>query len=286
MSDLIPRHLEHLEGAGKSPRTLQDRRRLLEHADLTLPYGLDEAHCDEIAAYLANPAWSTWTRSTYWSHLRGYYRWGVKMGELTLDPMALLDRPPTGDSLPDPVSDDELAAALARSPVQPWGMAIMLAAYAGLRCCEIVRLRREDVTVDELRVRVGKGGRAAVVPTSPVLWEYVADRPRGLLVTSVTGRPMSAHYLASNQRRLHWELIGLAEVHLHRFRHWFGTMLLRLGADLRTVQELMRHRSIISTQGYTMIVSEQRSRAIRTLPAPPVTNRAAGAMDTGTPASL
>lgn len=284
MSDLIPRHLEHLEGAGKSPRTVADRKRLLEHADACLPYGLDEAHYDEIAAYLANSAWSTWTRSTYWSHLRGYYRWAVKVGELTLDPMGLLDRPPAGECLPDPVTDDELALALHRSPAQPWGMAIMLAAYAGLRCCELVRLRREDVTVNDLRVRVGKGRRAAVIPTSPILWAYLQGRPRGLLVTSVTGLAMSAHYLASNQRRLHWERIGLAEVHLHRFRHWYGTTLLRLGADLRTVQELMRHRSIISTQGYTLIVSEQRSQAIATLPS--VTHRPAAAMNTRTPASL
>lgn len=270
MSDLIPRHLDHLEGAGKSPRTLQARQRLLEHAHRHLPYGLDEAHCDEIAAYLGTPGWSAWTRSTYWSHLRGYYRWGVKVGELTLDPMSVLDRPPAGECLPDPVTDDELAQALARSPVQPWGLAVMLAAYAGLRCCELVRLRREDVTVDELRIRVGKGGRAAVVPTSPVLWAYLRDRPRGLLVTTATGRPNTAHYLTSSQYQ-HWQRIGLPEVHLHRFRHWYGTTLLRMGADLRTVQELMRHRSIMSTQGYTLIVSEQRSNAIRTLPAPTTT---------------
>jgi len=267
MSDLIARHLEHLEGAGYSERTTRDRRRLLLHADARLPYGLDEASCDEIAAYLGRRTWSTWTRSTYWAHLRGYYRWGVRLGALTLDPMTMLDRPPSGDSLPDPVTDAEVAQALARSPIQPWGTAVMLAAYAGLRCFELGRLRREDVTEHELRVRVGKGGRAGIVPTAPALWDYLRGRPPGLLVLSARGRPLAARSLVSNQHA-HWERIGLPEVHMHRFRHWFGTTLLRQGADLRTVQELMRHRSILSTQGYTQIVSEQRSKAIRTLPAP------------------
>jgi len=267
MSDLIPRHLAHLEAAGHSQRTRQDRRRLLEAAHAALPWGLDEADHHEIAAFLANPSWSTWTRSTYWSHLRGYYRWGVRVGELTLDPMALLDRPPAGDRLPDPVTDAELEHALARSPRQPWGMAIMLAAYAGLRCFELAALERQDVTADEIRIRRGKGGRAAVVPTHPLLWAYVEGELRGRLVRSTQGRPMRAHYLTSAQH-LHWDRIGLAGVHLHRFRHWFATALLRQGVDVRVIQELMRHRSITSTQVYTQVASEQRSNAIRTLPAP------------------
>jgi site-specific recombinase XerD len=89
--------------------------------------------------------------------------------------------------------------------------------------------------------------------------------PAGLLVHSATGLAMSAQRLTGMQRPV-WARIGQPHQHLHRFRHWFATTLLRNGADIRTVQELMRHRSILSTQGYTAVTSPQRQAAIQLLP--------------------
>jgi integrase/recombinase XerD len=274
MSDLIPIHLTHLRAGGYSDRTVRARERLLHHADAHLPYGLDQASRDEIAVYLQNPTWSTWTRSTYWSHLHGYYCWAYDVDELICNPMIGLIRPPAGQCVPDPVTDDELILALSRSPDQPWRTAIMLAAYAGLRGGEIARIRREDVTESHVRVRKGKGGRDALIETAPVLWEFVRDRPPGPLVRSVTGRPMSAHRLVAHQAS-HWRRIDMPHIHLHRFRHWYGTALMAAGNDARTVQELMRHKSLVSTQGYTQVVSEQRRLAIRTLPTPANAHQAA-----------
>jgi len=265
MSDLIPRHLRDLKVAGFADTTIGSRGRLLRHADRHLPYGLDEADRDDLAEYLAAYDWSAWTRHTYDSHLRGYYRWAVELDELTLDPMYGMAKPKNGPSVPDPISDDELVIALQRSPAQPWRMAIMLCAYAGLRGSEAARLRREDVTRDHVRVRRGKGGRDALVETAPQLWEHLRDAPPGPLIRTARGRPMTGHYLINYQNR-HWRAIGLPDVHLHRLRHWYGTTLLRNGADLRCVQQLMRHASIVSTQGYTLVVDEQRRRAIATLP--------------------
>jgi integrase/recombinase XerD len=274
MSDLIPIHLMYLRAGGYAERTVVARERLLYHAHSCLPYGLDQADRNEIAAYLQNPAWSTWTRSTYWSHLYGYYVWAYEADELTCNPMVGLIRPPAGQCVPDPVSDEELARALWLSPDQPWRMAIMLAAYAGLRGSEIAAIRREDVSENHVRVRKGKGGRDGMVETAPVLWEFVRDRPSGLLVHSVTGRPMSGHRLVAHQA-WHWRRIGMPDVHLHRFRHWYGTALMAAGNDARTVQELMRHKSLVSTQGYTQVVSEQRRLAIRTLPTPAYAHQSA-----------
>ena len=159
-------------------------------------------------AYLENPGWSTWTRSTYWSHFHGYYLWAYDADELTCNPMVGLIRPPAGECVPDPVTDDELALALQRSPDQPWRLAIMLAAYAGLRGGEIARIRREDVTEAHVRVRKGKGGRDALIETAPILWEFIRDRPLGPLVRSITGRAMSGHRLVAHQAS-HWRRIGL-----------------------------------------------------------------------------
>lgn len=265
MSDLVELHLVHLAAAGYSPRTVADRRGALRRAAEALPFGLDGAHTDEVAAWLATPSWSRWTRSTYWVHLRGYYAWATRHGHLTGDPMAALDRPPVGDSVPDPVTDAEVRIALERSPEQPWRMAVALAAYAGLRAGELCAVAREDVADDLTRVRAGKGGRDGVVPTHPVVWELARDRPAGPLVRSRLGRPVRSEYLVSSQAA-HWRSVGLPGVHLHRFRHWYATALLRSGADLRVVQELMRHRNITSTAGYTAVVDARRAAAVSALP--------------------
>jgi site-specific recombinase XerD len=55
-------------------------------------------------------------------------------------------------------------------------------------------------------------------------------------------------------------------VHLHRFRHWYAMQLLNAGANLRVVQECLRHRKVASTQMYTLITSEQRRAAVNALP--------------------
>ncbi len=265
MSDLIAKHLRDLRAGGFARSTIESRRRLLHHADRNLPYGLDEADRDDLAEYLSNDDWSDWTRHTYDAHLRGYYAWAVEVDELTINPMIGMRHPRNGECLPDPVTDDELAYALDHSPAQPWRMATILAAYAGLRGSEAARLRREDVTEDNIRVRYGKGGRDALIETAPLLWEYVRDAPPGHLVRTAAGAVISGYHLIAYQRH-HWRAIGMPEVHLHRFRHWYATALLKAGNDLRVVQELMRHKSIVSTQGYTQVVSAQRDRAIRSLP--------------------
>src|SRR4051812_3846664 len=122
MPNLITLHLTWLHAGGRSPHTIRSRRRLLTHADAALPWGLDQANADELAEYLAVPAWSRWTLYTYHQHLVGYYRWAVAGGHLSLDPTRLLIRPHHGDHLPDPATDAELAAALELLPEQPWRM--------------------------------------------------------------------------------------------------------------------------------------------------------------------
>jgi integrase len=201
MSDLIPLHLTWMRAGGRAARTVHDRQRLLEHAAARLPYGLDNADTAEWATYLAQPRWSTWTRNVYYRHAYSYYEWAVATGHVTLNPLRGLDRPPEGDRVPRPVTDDQLAHALARLPEMPWRLAVMLAAFAGLRCCEIVTIRRQDCTVELLTVR-GKGGRLEQVPMAPALWAVVEPRATGLLVVGARGKPLSAQMLTQMQGRV------------------------------------------------------------------------------------
>jgi len=262
MSDLID---VYAQAAGRSAATITVRCRVLRHADRHLPGGLDTACADDLAAYLAQTK-TAWTRHTYWSHLRGYYRTMVRAGRLTMDPMAHLDSPAQGDSMPNPVSDEELARAIADSPEQPWRTAVILAAYAGLRCMELVALLREDVTEQAVHIRNGKGGKGRYVPTHPVLWGYIVDRPAGPLVLSATGRPMHAGWISSVQRA-HWDALAMPDVHMHRFRHWFGSALVERGVGIEVVRELMGHANIATTQGYVRVSVARQRVALLSLPA-------------------
>lgn len=267
MSDLIPDHLNEMRFAGCVATSVYDRQRILRWIDADLPWGIDEADATEIAEwFVRNGAnWSVATRSIYRGHLDAYYKWAVTRGELTINPLTSLKRPARPKHVPNPVTDNELALALELSPDQPWQTAVMLAAYGGLRCCELVRVRREDVTEETVLVQQGKGHKPRFVDTFPDLWTYVKDRPPGPLVRGVRGGPLRATTIIQEQHK-HWVRVGLPEIHMHRFRHWFATSLLRQGADIRTVQELLGHTSLSSTQVYTQVVSATRRAAIRLLP--------------------
>jgi integrase len=265
MSDLIPLHIKWLRAGGRSESTIAARERLLWHADDFLPYGLDQAHPDEIADYEADPSWEPWTRFTYDSHLRGYYGWGVEFGHLINNPMAHLIRPAEGERLPDPCTDAELARILAEAPERPWRLVALLAAYEGLRVSECARLERRDITQERLRVRRGKGRKDGSLETHPAVWEAVKDLPLGPVVRDKRGQPVTGPQLT----RWAWDLfrkLGMPTMRLHRLRHWHATSLLAGGADLETVRQCMRHSSITSTVGYTLIASKAKRAAVHNLP--------------------
>jgi integrase/recombinase XerD len=264
MTDLIEAYAERLRAAGRSHYTISARSRILRHAARVLPHGLDEASGDEITAFLAARK-KNWTKLTYYSALHSYFMSMIASGKLDYDPTTAVPRPQAGDSTPNPVTTEELFTALDRSPDRPWRPAIVLGAYAGLRCGEIVGLHREDVTVERLHVRRGKGGRARFIPTHPEIWRLVRDLPPGAVVRGVWGHAMTPEKLTSAQSA-HWQSIGMAGIHLHRFRHWFGTTLVDQGVGIEVVRELMGHRSIATTQGYVRVSQAKRDAAIVQLP--------------------
>lgn len=270
MSELkyLPRHLKELKVRGKQEATIYERRRLLVLVNDALPWGVEEASDEEIIEYFDGPRtrkWSPATRFVYWNTLHTYYRWCVRRNLLSMDPMLDLAEPSKVRHLPNPVTEQELALAVERSPRQPWGMATMLAAYAGLRCCEFVVQAREDCTERSLLVRHGKGDKPRWVEMAPQLWDYIKDAPPGPLVLGARGRPLKKTTIAQEQSS-HWPSVGLPTIHMHRFRHRFATELLRQGVDIRVIQVLMGHESLASTEIYTLVVSAQRTAAVRLLP--------------------
>lgn len=264
MSDLIELHARHLRASGKAQDTIDARVEVIARLHADLPFGVAYASGEEIEEWLGHDDWSQWTRCTYAMHIRGFYGWADGR-YLAGDPTSGMAKPKTPDSVPRPVTDDELAHALEVSE-NPFRRAIILAAYAGLRAQECCRLDREDVTAELVRIRKAKGGSPATVDTHSVLWSEVRDAPPGPLLIGPNGGRLNRVRL-SGQLGRYLAARGLPGVTLHRFRHWYGTALLKGGADLRTVQEAMRHKSVSSTQGYTLVESGQRRLAIQSLPA-------------------
>jgi integrase len=270
---LIDMHLRYCRAAGLARGTLRGREQLLRRVDEALTMGLESATADELADWLAREGWALETRSSYYGHLRSFFRWACNPVDpkLDYDPSAALRRPKVPTSTPRPVTEDELAFALAVAD-EPWLLSVKLGAFAGLRAAEIAAIPREEINEQHMRVK-GKGGKIRTVPTHHAVWAAVKDLPRGRIAFRPDGIVPDGDWLSTYAGR-YFRSIGMPNVTIHRFRHRYGTMLLRskalggAGADLRTVQELMGHASPATTAKYTAITDEQRRLAIEALPVP------------------
>jgi integrase/recombinase XerD len=265
MSDLIERHLTAITAEGASTNTRKDRGRCLRRLHDDLPFGIAAASTEQIQAWLAYDQWSRWTRYTYAGHIFGFFDWLVANGYLTADedPTAGMARPKAPRCVPRPATEEQLATAL--TAPEPLLTAVILAAYAGMRRFEAAAADREHITEDLIFIPVAKGGAPQTVATHPVVWEHVKDRRRGPLLVDEDGHRLTPERLSG--MALRWfRSQGLPGFGLHRFRHWYGTMIQREHHDLLITQQALRHSTVTSTQGYALVSNRVRDDAIRSLP--------------------
>jgi integrase/recombinase XerC len=166
---------------------------------------------------------------------------------------------------PRPCTTDELADILTRAS-DPFRLWFALAAYAGLRCCEISGLDREHVTRTSVWVH-GKGGHERVVPTDEDLWPMLRRLPAGPVARRPEGDRAGRRYVSyRGNGHLRHEL-GHARITMHRLRHWYGTSVYRAsGGDIRVTQELLGHASPVPTAGYAAVGGDSFSAAVAALP--------------------
>ena len=201
--------------------------------------------------------------------IRSFYRFLAREGILENAAPQGVRSPRLPKRLPRPLSQDDAARALdvARDNDVDWigrrDAALLTLLYgAGLRVSEALSLKRGDVPLGETLTILGKGRKERSVPVLPLLKAAVADyadkipftgAPTAPLFLSRRGRPMSAREAQSLMQRLRG-LLGLSEKATpHALRHSFATHLLQGGGDLRSVQELLGHASLSTTQVYTAI---------------------------------
>jgi site-specific recombinase XerD len=206
--------------------------------------------------------------------IRTFYRQLVERGELEANPAELVSSPKKDSYLPKVLKPEEVGELLERipgsTPLDLRDRALLELAYAaGLRAEELVNLDVKNLHADAEEVRVdGKGGRTRVVPVGEHAWsalERYLARGRTVLGTgesdalflSKTGKRLST---SDVRRRLRLQT-RRAGISPHTLRHSFATHLLEGGADLRTIQELLGHSSISTTQTYTRVESKRLKKA-------------------------
>jgi len=206
--------------------------------------------------------------------IRTFYRHLVERAELEANPAELVSTPKKDAYLPKVLKPDEVAGLLDRipgsTPLDLRDRALLELAYAaGLRAEELVNLDLTSLDADAEEVRVeGKGGRTRVVPVGEHAWRALdryLSRGRTVLNTGAS----EALFLSKSGKRLSTSDVRrrlrlrarLAGVSPHTLRHSFATHLLEGGADLRTIQELLGHSSISTTQTYTRVESKRLKKA-------------------------
>jgi integrase/recombinase XerC len=205
--------------------------------------------------------------------IRSLYRFLAREGILENAAPQGVRSPRLPKRLPRPLSRDDVARALevARDNDVDWigrrDAALLTLLYgAGLRISEALSLKRGDVPLGETLTILGKGRKERAVPVLPLVQGAVADYADKIpfsgeatapLFLSRRGRPMSAREAQGLMQRLRGSL-GLSEKATpHALRHSFATHLLQGGGDLRSVQELLGHASLSTTQVYTAIETSQ-----------------------------
>jgi integrase/recombinase XerC/integrase/recombinase XerD len=245
--------------------------------------GIEPRMLRRFAGVLSERGASKTTVARKLAAIRTFFRYLVERGELEANPADLVATPKRDSYLPRVLKPGEVAAILERipagSPLELRDRALFELAYgAGLRAEELVNLDLTDLDPDSEELRVsGKGSKTRIVPAGEPTWralERYLDRGRSALTSRSGGsRAEPAVFVSKSGRRISTSdvrrrlAISTRRAALdggvtpHTLRHSFATHLLEGGADLRSIQELLGHSSISTTQTYTRVESRRLKRA-------------------------
>ena len=262
---------------GSSPATLRAYKRdLLELADWATSQQRDPgelAYRDlrRYAALLSERRLARTTISRKLAAARSFHAHLVTVGAAESNPADLLPATKKGSKLPRVLARDEVAGLLdripARSPLEIRDRALFELAYSsGLRAEEIVSLDLDGLDFEGELARVtGKGSKTRLVPigepAQAALRRYLdigrhalgPARDETALFVSRRGRRLSASDIRRRLNKWVREAAVAGRISPHTLRHSFATHLLEGGADLRSIQELLGHASVATTQIYTRV---------------------------------
>jgi integrase/recombinase XerD len=261
---------------------LSDNTRVSYRSDLALFNGwlqehsvsLPDAGRDLILDHLAwrlDQGYKPRSTARFLSGLRGFFRYLLREKLVAIDPTLQVEMPQLGKPLPKSLSEADVEALLAApDPGDPLGLrdrAMLEVLYAcGLRVTELVGLTLEQINLRQGVLRtLGKGNKERLVPLGEEamhwLARYLRDARHELLKGKVSDVVFPSQRGDQMTRQTFWHRIKLharvagiaSTLSPHTLRHAFATHLLNHGADLRTVQMLLGHSDLSTTQIYTHI---------------------------------
>lgn len=295
MADLLDQFLAYTGvERGLAPATVKAYR-----SDLTMYAGwladrgirsLDQVGKDDVEAFLA---WlsseSSASRSRRLAAVHEWHRFALQQGAIQEDVSRGVRAPKGVSSLPDVLTVDQVAGLLdaaamggSKDPVVLRDKALLEFMYAtGCRVSEAVGTDLDDLDLDEHVVRLtGKGDKQRLVPVGSyacrALESYLNLGRPDLQGRASKGREPSAVFLNKRGKRLTrqsvWQIVRDAgersgiqrPLHPHTLRHSFATHLIEGGADVRSVQELLGHSSVTTTQIYTHVSPQGLIEAYQT----------------------
>jgi integrase/recombinase XerD len=213
---------------------------------------------------------NTRTQSRVLSGIRAFFRFLLIEGEIDENPASLMESPKIGLKLPEVLSVEEIDRIIGEIDLsKPEGhrnKAIIETLYGcGLRVSELVNLRLTDIHYgEEFVVVTGKGNKQRLVPVSTKALKeidiYKQDRNRlpvlkdqNILFLNRRGSRLTRAMIFTIIKDLASRAGIRKNISPHTFRHSFATHMIEAGADLRAVQEMLGHESILTTEIYTHI---------------------------------
>jgi len=215
------------------------------------------------------------SRARHLVTLRGFYRFLVQEKVTDTNPAKLVDLPKGGRKLPDVLKIEDISLLLdtpeVAKPLDVRNAAMLELLYAaGLRVSELVKLCIIDVNLEACFVRVlGKGSKERVIPIGQTARKkidlYINSARRILLKAKLSPYLFVTHSAKPMTRQGYWKILkqtalkaGFSQdITPHTLRHYFATHLLERGADLRSVQVMLGHADISTTQIYTHVALEK-----------------------------
>jgi integrase/recombinase XerD len=271
-----------VSAARLAPRTVEAYRRDLTAFEAWLGHGPSSASVEELERYVSElraEGLAATTIARRIAAIRSFFRHEVLIGRRADNPASEVGLPRRARKLPRTLSPGEaerlVEAANGTAPRDLRDRALVELLYgAGLRVSETVGLEKNGVDLEERLVRsIGKGDKERIVPlgrsAADALRRYLSRgrpyldvRHRPELFLNARGGPLTRAGAFLILRRLA-EKAGLepARIHPHLLRHSFATHLLEGGADLRSVQEMLGHADLATTELYTHVTDRRRREA-------------------------